>query len=273
MIRPAVFVTAALLLSGCATPQDPSRSEPFDQAAPLAAQDPRVVSLAGALAAMAEDRHSLVGAARVSLEAPDLRFSRPQRVALMRPSSLRVEILGLFDQVAAILTTDGTRYQLYEPGSPEIEEGVAGRGLLWQVARIDLEPEEAVGLLLGAPVHPDSVLEAARSQGDGTLLIAFRHTAEGARRIFEFDSASRLVRVRHRAADGFLLWEAAYSDYRNPGDRAFAHQIDIDFPERKAHAAFHFQTAELNRDLPASTFVLERRSAELAHPVRPGSSR
>jgi hypothetical protein len=209
---------------------------------------------------MAQDRHSLVGAARVSLEAPDLRFSRPQRVALMRPSSLRVEILGLFDQVAAILTTDGVRYQLYDPGSPEIEEGEAVRGLLWEVARVDLEPEAAVGLLLGAPVHPDLVLEAARSQGDGTTLIAFRHTLDGARRIFEFDAASRLARVRHRAADDFLLWEVAYTDYRNVGDHPFAYQIDIDFPERQAHAAFRFQTAELNRNLPASAFVLERRS-------------
>ena len=262
MIRSAVFVTVALLVSGCATPLDPSRSEPLDQAAPLATEDPRVVSLAGALAAMAEDRHSLVGAARMSLDAPDLRFSRPQRMALMRPSSLRVEILGLFNQVAVILTTDGARYQLYDPEHPEIEEGEARRGLLWKVARVDLEPQEAVGLLLGAPVHPNSVLEAARTREDGTILIAFRHATDGSRRVFEFDPSSRLTRVRQRAADDFLVWEAAYADYRNLGDRAFAHQIDIDFPEQKAHAAFHFQTAELNRDLPASAFVLERRSAE-----------
>ncbi len=257
MIRPAVFVTVALLVSGCATPLDPLRSEPLDQATPLATEDPRVVSLAGALAAMAEDRHSLVGAARMSLDAPDLRFSRPQRMALMRPSSLRVEILGLFNQVAVILTTDGSRYQLYNPEHSEIREGEAGRGLLWEVARVDLEPQEVVGLLLGAPVHPDSVLEAARTREDGTILIAFRHAADGSRRVFEFDPSSRLVRVRHRAADDFLVWEAAYTDYRNLDDQAFAHQIDIDFPEQEARAVFRFQTAELNRDLPASAFVLE----------------
>lgn len=260
MNRTAVFATLVLLLGGCATPDRP-RPEPFDRWAPLGTEDPRVALLASALAATADDRRSLVGAARVSLEAPDLRFSRPQRMAVLRPASLRVEILGLFDQVAAILTTDGTRYQLYDPRSSELEEGAAGRSLLWEVARVDLEPEEAVGLLLGAPLDSDSLLEAARTREDGTILIAFRHSADGSRRIFEFDPSSRLARVRHRAADGFLLWEASYADYRDLGERAFAHEIDVQFPDQKARAAFHFQIAELNGYLPADAFVLKRSSA------------
>jgi len=260
VIRSAVFATVALVLSGCATLMGPSRSEPLDGAAPLAIEDPRVVSLAGGLAAMAGQRHSLVGVARVSLEAPNLRVSRPQRVALMRPSSLRVEILGLFNQVAAILATDGIRYQLYDASNSGIEEGESGRGLLWQGARVDLEPAEAVGVLLGAPVDPGSVLEVAGLLHDGTLLMAFRSAEDSSRRVFEFDASGRLARVRHRSADGLLVWEAAYSDYRTPGQGAFAHQIDVDFPAQAARASFRFQTAELNRELPASAFVLEKPS-------------
>lgn len=260
MIRPAVFVTVALLLSGCATQMTPSRSEPLDRATRLAIEDPRVVSMADVLAATAGHRHSLVGEARLSLEAPSLRFSRPQRVALMRPASLRVEILGLFSQIAAILTTDGTRYQFYDAGNPGIEEGETGRGLLWQVARVDLEPDEVVGLLLGAPVHPGSLLEAAGLLHDGTLLLAFRYAEDRSRRVFEFDVSGQLARVRQRSADDRLLWEAAYSDYRTRREGAFAHQIDVDFPAQAARTSFRFQTAELNRDLPASTFVLEKPS-------------
>lgn len=262
MIRPAVFVTVVwLLLSGCATRIDRLRVEPMDGAVPIATEDPRVVSLAGALADTAADRRTLVGAARFSLEAPDRSFSGPQRVALMRPANLRVEILGLFDQVAAILTTDGLRYQLYDPRSPEIEEGPAHRGVLWQVARVDLEPEEVVDLLLGAPLDPISGLEAASVRADGAVLIAYRRRADGSRRIFEFDASSRLARVRQRAPDDYLVWEAAYADYRDLGERSFAHRIDIDFPDQQAHAAFRFERAELNRDLPASAFVLQRRAA------------
>ena len=260
MIRPAVFATVALLLSGCATLTSSSRFEPLDRAAAIGVEDPRVVFLAGALATTAGWRHSLVGAARVRLEAPKLSFSRPQRIAVMRPASLRVEILGLLDQVVAVLATDGTRYHFFDASKPGIEEGELESGLLWQVARIDLEPEEAVSLLLGAPLDPSSVLESAGSLDDGALLLAFRSAKDGSRRVFDFDGSGRLARVRQRAADGLLVWEARYSDYRARGESVFAHGIEIDFPAQGARASFHFRTAELNRDLSSRAFVLEEAS-------------
>ena len=244
----------ASLLAGCATPGRPP-PQPAGRVVDIA--DSRIVALAGALEATARDRRSLVGAAHVSLSAPDLRFSRPQRVALQLPAKLRVEILGLFNQVAAILTTDGVRYQLYEPGESGIREGVVGAHLLWQVARMDLEPEEAVAVLLGAPWQRNARLEAARELPDGTLLLAYRQAGGTGRRIFEFAPPAYLTRVRQRGPDDRLVWEAAYDDYRQLGERAFAHEIAIRFPRVDAKADFRFKTAELNRDLPASAFQLE----------------
>ena len=257
MTRSAVFVTAALLLFGCSTPPPVSRPEPLDQAVPVATEDPGVVALAHALEEAVRTRQALVGVARMSLQAPDLRFSQSQRIALMRPASLRVEILGLFDQVAAVLAIDGLRYQLYEAGSSELQEGDLGRGLLWQVARIDLEPEEVVGLLLGAPVQSVSSLESARELDDGSVLLGFRHLASGTRRIFEFDASSRLVRVRQRAPDDVLVWEAAYTEYGALGEPAFAREVEIEFPEQNARASFHFRQVGFKPELPASLFVLE----------------
>ena len=89
---------------------------------------------------------------------------------------------------------------------------------------------------------------------------AFRYAEDRSRRVFEFDVSGQLARVRQRSADDRLLWEAAYSDYRTRRQGAFAHQIDVDFPARAARTSIRFQTAELNRDLPASTFVLEKPS-------------
>lgn len=251
-----VLVLGAFVLSGCVSP--PGRPELLDSALLLEVGDPRVTSQLQALADTSADRHSLVGLARVSLRAPDLRFSRPQRMALKQPASLRVEILGLFDQVAAILATDGTRYQLYQPGAPRIEEGDVSARLLWDVARMDLEPDEAVRLLLGAPLVPGAQLEAAHSLEDGRLLLSFRDSRDGFRRIFEFDARSRLSRVRDRDAADALLWEVTYSDYRPLGDRDFAYQIEIDFPRVEANADIHFKTADLNRALPESAFNLSR---------------
>ena len=50
---------------------------------------------------------------RVSVEAPDFRFSRPQRLAVREPADLRIETLAMFGQIAAILVTDGAHYQLW----------------------------------------------------------------------------------------------------------------------------------------------------------------
>ncbi len=261
-VRPlaVALATAACLLASCATTGRIDRDRDEDAlAVPL--RDPRVVALAGALEATAEDRHSLVGAAHLSLTARDLRFSRPQRIALQEPAHMRVEILGLFNQVAAILTTNGARYQLYEPGSADIQEGPVSAALLWQVARVDLEPAEAVSVLLGAPWQSGAKLEAARELPDGTLLLAYRRAHDGGRRVFEFAPPAYLTRVRERAADDSLVWEASYDDYRDLDGRAFAHSIEIDFPRVEANADFRFDSAELNRELPASAFELARSRA------------
>jgi len=253
--RAAALLAVAALGFGCAS----LRTTPdFADLAPVATDDARVVALAGALAATASDRRTLVGVADVSLESPDLKLSRPQRIAIARPASLRIEILGLFDQVAGILTTDGRHYQLYDPTLGAVEQGRTRPGLLWQVARVDLEPDEAIDLLLGAPLDGRLRFEAARTRPEGSLLLAYRDPATGGRRIFEFDGDARLVEVRQRDAGDGLVWEARYADYRPVGERSFAHAIDIRFPDQDSEATFRFSAAELNRDLPASAFELPR---------------
>jgi hypothetical protein len=131
-------------------------------------------------------------------------------------------------------------------------------GLLWQVARVDLEPAEAVGVLLGAPLELGTTLSGARELPDGTLLLAYRHPGLAGRRIFEFQPPAYLTRVRERDADGSLVWQVAYDDYRELGDRAFAHAIAIEFPRVDANADFQFDQAELNPRLPPSAFELPR---------------
>jgi len=255
----ALLGIVAGIAGGCATPVAIER-ERLDGALPVGLDDSRIVALAAALEHTAADRSSLVGAAHLSLTAPDLRFSRPQRVAVQEPAQMRMEILGLFNQVAAILTTDGARFQLYEPGA-EIQEGPVSAALLWRVARVDLEPAEAVSVLLGVPWQRESRLEAARELPDGTLLLAYRHPHSGGRRIFEFAPPAYLTRVRERAADDSLVWQTSYDDYRpvgTHGERAFAHSVSIEFPRVEANAEFRFDTAELNRALPASAFDLAR---------------
>ena len=96
------------LASGCRTPLPETR---------LGEGDPRPQQLLENLGAGREAVPALRARARVAIDAPDLKLSRPQRLAVARPGRLRVEVLGLFGQLAAVLVADRGRYQLYERGS------------------------------------------------------------------------------------------------------------------------------------------------------------
>lgn len=138
-------------------------------------------------------RPGLRGSARVSLRGPDFKLNRPQRVVLERPARLRFEILGLFDQLAAILVSDGREFGFFDASTGEIERGRVTPDLLWQLAKIDLSPEEAVGLLLGAP-EPESGLARAAVwlEADGRLALAFAWPADGGEPACQLDPAESL---------------------------------------------------------------------------------
>jgi hypothetical protein len=263
--RAAAIATGALLVAAavvsCATPP-PEPSDPFARGRLLAADDPRVTALLAGLRTAALERRSLIASARLSLDAPDLRFRRPQRIAVRRPADLRIEILGLFGQIAAVLVTDGSRYQLWNSsmqGDAEsgVEQGEVSRELLWAVARVDLLPEEAVSLLLGVPV-PTSALTpvAAAETQTGGVEVVLGSDPEAGDQVVEFDREGRLTRASSRDANGRLLWQAEFADYREVGSDLFAHEVSIDFPRFGARAALRFDSAELNRELSSEVFAL-----------------
>lgn len=256
---------AGVAISGCRTTPPAARPDPFEGGRPIAVDDARVTAYLGELRSAAEERRSLVGSARLSLEAPELRFRRPQRLAIRRPADLRIEVLGLFGQIAAILVTDGTRYQLWDGGQERLEQGDVSPELLWRVARVDLSPAEVVDLLLGAPsVAQDLAPVAAAETPAGGIAVVLGLDPAADDLLIEFDRAGRVTRALRRVS-GRLLWEAVFTDYRDLGEQLFAHKIAIDFPRFDARVAFEFDSAELNRELSSDVFTLElpgERSAE-----------
>ncbi len=247
--------TAAVLLvaSGCRTLPHGS-PDPFDGGIPVAVDDPRVLATRAHLEK--RDRRTLLASVRLSLEAPDFRFSRPQRLAVREPADLRVETLALFGQIAAILVLDGARYQLWNGSGQAVEEGAVTRRLLWDVARVDLTAEEAAGLLLGAPQPPSgSILHSASLLEGDLVVLVFR--GESAEQLFEVGPDGLLLRTIRRTNDGMVLWDARFADYRNVGDILFAHELELDFPNYDAHAAFRFRSAQLNVPLDDDLFRLQ----------------
>jgi len=224
---------------------------------PLPAGDPLAARLIGELEESAQVRDSMRGAARLSLDAPDLRFRRPQRFAAQRPGAIRVEILGLFQQVAAVLVTRDGRYQFFDSGERRLQHGPVTPDLLWQVARVDLSPEQVVELLLGAPT-PSPGLEPRGGQRfpDGSVRVDLADESKRLRQRFGFDAASRLRRVEHFDVDGVPMWEVRFGEYRDTDLGPTPFEIVLDFPHQATSATLSFRDLELNPDLPPDVFVL-----------------
>jgi hypothetical protein len=249
--RAAAALAALVLVAGCRT------LAPAPPGAPLPADDPRIETLLGELERRAEERRSMRAAARLFLDAPDLRFRRPQRVVAERPDRLRVETVGLFGQLISVLVTGGGQYQLYDVGSGGFEQGPLTPALLWRVARVELRAEQAVELLLGAPGRgPGSAVAGARELDDGSIAVELKAGQGVPRQRFRFDADGRLRHVSQLGESGQPLWEAGFDDYRELAGAPFAFRVELWFPDLEARAVFTFKSVELDPALPEDVFSL-----------------
>lgn len=261
---------ALLLLSACRTPSA------FH---PLPAADPRPARLLEAWERGALERRALRGRARIEVEgASGLRLSGRQVIVVERPKRLRVEVLGLFDQALVVLTTDDDRFELFHAQDLSFEEGPLRPGILWEEARIALHPEEAIELLLGAPL-PERGLVPVRAEGsdDGSVRVSLAEPGGAERRQMSFDAQGRLERVEAFDADGGVRWTAAYGDYAPVDGVPFAHEIDLYVARGDTRAEIRLRDVELNPELPAGIFSIRPpRAASLggrASPARADRAR
>ena len=244
-----LLLVVLTLLSACRPPA-PQPRPALDAAALLAGVE-----------ASAELRRGLRARARLAIDAPDLRVSRPQRIAAQRPATLRVEILGLFNQVAAVLVVHDGVYQLWESGASDIQEGPVTPALLWRIARVALAPEEAVDLLLGAP-RPDPTLALGRAGWGPARFDVERVDAGGAlRERVSFDAEGRLRGFERFDPTGALVWSATFDDHRPlmGGDGAmqsFAHVVQLRFPSEGARVDVEYRNVQLDPELAPSLFRL-----------------
>ena len=254
---------------------------------PLAVDDERADRVLGDYLETLSSRRGLRGSARVALTGPDFKLNRPQRIVVERPASLRFEILGLFDQLAAILATDGREFGFFEAATGEITRGPVSPSLLWDLAKIDLSAEEAVGLLLGTPEPAPGVARSAVwMEPDGRIALAFAWPvtdpaaaclsgassvlfdpecfvgeaalAEGGE-VFFFDEGGRLVELRSLEAAGVIRLRVLFEGYE-PLDAAdgviFPKRITIRSPAVLSEARFDWKRVMFATDLSDRLFVL-----------------
>lgn len=224
--------------------------------APLDPGDERPDRLLSALDHNASQRHALRGRARLDAPGGVLPGSQALVLVLERPDRLRVEILGFLGQAQAVLTTDGGRYELLVPGERHYESGMLYRGLLWDVAQIDLEPREVVELVLGTPL-PDRrlVLDRALATPDGGVRLELAGGRGDEHESFVFDAQGRLRRLE-RSTRGRPPWQARFDDYALVDGAPVAHAIGLEFERADARAELSLRDVELNPALDDGLFRL-----------------
>ena len=225
--------------------------------------DPRPEALLAGWRAHTAGREAVQAIARFAVDAPgagvggrDLALRSKQRMWIARPAHLRVEVLGFLDTTLAVLATDGDHYALLETQERRFEEGPVYAGLLWDAARLDLTPGEAVEVILGAP-QPDADLArgAAYSVGD-RVRIELADAAGRVRRVVGFGAGGELRRLAQSDPQGRPAWEASFDDYVEIDGAPFAHNVAVRSASGGARAELTLRSVELNPSVSPELFQL-----------------
>jgi hypothetical protein len=246
--RAAWLVAAVLLASACRT---------VIPAIPLAPDDPRPAAFLAQWDEAARERRSLRARARLAVDGSDVRIRGKEIIVLERPARLRVEVQGFLNQTAAVIVTDGERFEIFRTGDRSYETGTVQPTLLWQEAHIDLTPEEAIEVLLGAPAAGAGLVPArAIDAGEGLIRMDLVDSERRVRQRVAFDAAFRLREFEVVGDGGEVLWRAQFGDYAPVGGVPFAHTIVLDVAAGAAHVEISLRDVELNPDLPPDIFRL-----------------
>jgi hypothetical protein len=250
---------ACLIATGCQTFAPPR--------APAAALRPE--ALFDALIRQSEARRALRGLVRVAVDGPAGAGRGKQVLVAARPAQLRVEFLGFLNQTVALFATNGERFDLFQAEPRIHQSGPVHAGLLFESVQVDLTPLEAVSVLLGDP-GPLVGLSLAPVSAGSELRIELVDAGGAVRRVLGFDAAARLRRVEARGANGAVSWVVQFDDYRDVGDEAFAHTIELEVPSSATHARLGFRDVELNPELPPGIFELRLPAGVSSEPGEAG---
>ena len=250
----SIAASGLALALACATARAPAP-------APLPASDPRPAALLASVTRDAATRRSLRGVARLAIDGPAGAGRAKQILVLERPARLRVEVLGLLDQTLAVLVTDGARYRVARSQDRSVEAGPVYDALLRDVAGLAVTPEQAVGVLLGAPFSSDARLERAAQLPGDALRLELRRDGALEREQLDCDAAGNVQRWALLGADGDLLLEARYGDRRPLGGVAFAHEVELRDLRADASVRIVWSRVELDPVLPPELFAVPAEAA------------
>ena len=251
-----LLLAAVLPLASCVVVQYPKGPEPESPIPGFDAQKFQIEKLTAALAEREKSLESMQTTAVMEYTGIDQKVVKAkEQLVVKRPDSLRVEAMSPFG-VALLLAAQGPELAIYEPGQNRFMRGAANAETLYRFARIPMEPNDAVGLLMGLAPREFAISKPADSvSNDNGMMVAAYGTAETGVRQLGFSNGN-LALVRDTEAGGQVRYEVRYSDYHDIGGVQFPYVVDADFPAARSHVKLRYLRPIINGAVPESTFVL-----------------
>jgi outer membrane biogenesis lipoprotein LolB len=195
-------------------------------------------------------RHSIRASGRLRIDSGRGKGTVRAVVLAQLPDRLRLETLNLLGQTQTLLVVDGDAFAFFGGGA--VERGLTDREVLRLRLGLDLEPSEAIALLLAAPDIPAQPPQKIWAASGGAA--AGEHRVEFATRSVSFASDGELREVRSIDGGGQLRWQAQFGGWRDVTGGRYPSQVNFEFPDTGLSAKLSIETAELNPDLDARLF-------------------
>jgi hypothetical protein len=258
-----------VFICGCPAPQLPPVARPYP--APSAAE------IFGALAARAAQVRSLRAEAKVDQGENGKRAKVTVSMLVARGGKLRLEAESALVGPVATLTSDGGEFQLLDVRNNRFLNGPARACNLARLLRIELEPEEAVAVLLGgAPlVGEPAAVDWDPSHG-GREVLTLR-TSDGAEEKLWLDARDRrwdVLEAERHDPGGAVRWRLRHEGFEEVSGVRLPTRTFVEEPAHHADAQLRFRSHEPNVELPANAFRLVPPTGITPEPVTcraPGS--
>ncbi len=206
--------------------------------------------------------------ARVDTRGREGRVRGTVMMFLERPDRVRFDVLTQFG-AAAILTSDGERFQLTDVRENRFLEGPTCPSNIARLLGVSLEGAEVARFLMGDTPRLDPAEASMACEGDGYTVTL--RAPDGRRQELAFlvptadrnarpaDQRLRLVRSELFDASGATVWRVSYEDYRVVQDGAAEVELPfvVHFEDERhdADTLVRFQDIALNVTVPAGAFA------------------
>ena len=238
------LATAGTVLGGCRTLAPPP------VLAPVSGEYARIQAWMARSRAEGEQRWAVRALGSLKLDSPSGGGRVKQVILAQRPARLRLESLNFLGQTQGLLVTDGERFSYFD--GRELVGGAVSQDVLRQYLGLDLEPAEAVRVLLAAPLIGDATPRAILGAGDERVVEL------NARRL-HFGPDGQLLGVEVRDFAGATRWRVTYERWRSVQEGRYPFAMGLFFPRTELHAELRLDEVELNPELDPSLFRVPRR--------------